>query len=54
MTTTTGAKTPDFQVRAQGKPERAQARPLHWGCDRRARQILMLLGEARKLLHEMK
>ena len=40
--------------RAKGEPERAQARPVHQGCDRRAKAIQALLGEARKLLEEMK
>jgi hypothetical protein len=40
--------------RAKGKPERAQARPVHQGCDPERRQIQGLLGEARKLPEEMK
>jgi len=40
--------------RAKGKPERAEAWLVHQGCDRRAKGIQTLLGEARKLLEEMK
>jgi len=38
----------------QGKTERAQARRVHRGCDRRAKAGSGLLGEARKLLQAMK
>jgi len=40
--------------RAKGKPERAQARPVHWEAIAGRRRIQALLGEARKLLQEMK
>ena len=40
--------------RAEGEPERTQARPVQQGGARRRRQIQALLGEARKLLEEMK
>jgi len=41
--------------RTKVKPERAQARPVQQGCDRRAKgRFRCCLGEARKLLEEMK
>lgn len=46
-------RRPGFR-RTKSKPERAQAWAVHEGCDRRAKAIRMLLGEARKLLEKMK
>jgi hypothetical protein len=34
--------------RAKGKPERAQARPVHWGCDRRAKADSGIVGRSAK------
>jgi hypothetical protein len=38
--------------RANGKPERTQARPVHRDAIAERRQVQALLGEARKLLEE--
>jgi hypothetical protein len=40
--------------RAKEKPERAQARPVHWDAIAERRRIQALLGEARKLLEGIK
>lgn len=40
--------------RTKGKPERAQARPIQQGCDRRAKGDTGVVGEARKMLEGIK